>query len=397
MTQPTYQWTDNPTVSGVSVCDTDVLNDCLMHLKYDKKDGSGGFNLFDFKITDHILSGDEATGWMLQGSLVTMTYPDAVNKIKALYEDGVETTYRGITCKQTIDGRYIADISKETEVDELFQTTGVVDIYVYDSVNQQFYLPKTKWFHQFTLNTSLVNTFNEAGLPNVEGSMSRFAGASYVGNQNGVSSQGALNVLYTGASNFRSYSSGGQFDLNTISIDASNSNPIYGNSDSVQPNSSNKLLYYKVGGTIVNESTIDVENVLTELQQKADYSLSNAVPSQVFINNVINWGLPDYSAGIVYIDPDVASVSTTEGSFTAPCDGVVDVCIIGFNGNQAYLKIDGYLQGQLQGTGNGYMMALCGQYKVGKGSTVTFKSGYTSNAATGKQCVIFYPLKGANQ
>lgn len=30
-----YNWTDNPTVAGVSVYDPDVLNDCLMHLKYD--------------------------------------------------------------------------------------------------------------------------------------------------------------------------------------------------------------------------------------------------------------------------------------------------------------------------------------------------------------------------
>ena len=28
-----YQWTDNPTESGVALCDTDVLNDCLMYLK----------------------------------------------------------------------------------------------------------------------------------------------------------------------------------------------------------------------------------------------------------------------------------------------------------------------------------------------------------------------------
>lgn len=29
----TYTWTDNPTVSGVSVCDTDILNDDIMYLK----------------------------------------------------------------------------------------------------------------------------------------------------------------------------------------------------------------------------------------------------------------------------------------------------------------------------------------------------------------------------
>lgn len=393
MTQPTYQWTDNPTVSGVSVCDTDVLNDCLMHLKYDKKDGSGGFNLFDFKITDHILSGDEATGWMLQGSLVTMTYPDAVNKIKALYEDGIETTYRGITCKQTIDGRYIADISKETEVDELFQTTGVVDIYVYDSVNQQFYLPKTKWFHQFTLNTSLVNTFNEAGLPNI----TTIDGAG-IGGRTGFSVGDNISPFMQIGSISNGHGSGGNAWAGPYyGFDASLANSIYGNSDSVQPNSSNKLLYYKVGGTIVNESTIDVENVLTELQQKADYSLSNAVPSQVFINNVINWGLPDYSAGVVYIDPDATSVSTTEGSFTAPCDGVVNVCLIGHNNSRATLFIDDRAIGDLTANGNGWALSLTGQYSVEKGSVVRFKSGYAANPTLGRQQVIFYPLKGANQ
>ncbi len=30
-----YIWTDNPTVSGISEYDPDILNDCLMHLKYD--------------------------------------------------------------------------------------------------------------------------------------------------------------------------------------------------------------------------------------------------------------------------------------------------------------------------------------------------------------------------
>lgn len=29
-----YTWHDNPTLSGISECDTNVLNECLMHLKY---------------------------------------------------------------------------------------------------------------------------------------------------------------------------------------------------------------------------------------------------------------------------------------------------------------------------------------------------------------------------
>ena len=125
-----------------------------------KENSISGFNLFDTKVSDHILQGDEAVGWLLQGSLVTMVYPDAVNKIKELYEGGTDTTYRGIDCKLSTDGRYIADIGVKDSVDSLFNTTGVADFYILDSTNNQFYLPKSKWFHQFTLDTSLVNQYN---------------------------------------------------------------------------------------------------------------------------------------------------------------------------------------------------------------------------------------------
>ena len=142
-----------------------------------------GWNLFDTKVVDHILQADEAVGWLLQGSLVTMIYPDAVNKIKELYEGGSDTTYRDITCKMSIDGRYIADISQKEAIDNLFETTGIADFYILDSANNQLYLPRSKWFHQFTPDTP----------------------------------------------------------------------------------SSNKLLYYKVGDVVINETSIDVAEVLNDL------------------------------------------------------------------------------------------------------------------------------------
>lgn len=90
-----YQWTDNPTVSGVAKCNTDILNDCLMHLKYDKKDGGLGFNLFDTKVSDYILEGDETLGWALQGTYVYKNaiagshygYPDFYAKCLEEYQD----------------------------------------------------------------------------------------------------------------------------------------------------------------------------------------------------------------------------------------------------------------------------------------------------------------------
>ena len=32
-----YNWIDNPTENGIAICDTDVLNECLMHLKYNNQ------------------------------------------------------------------------------------------------------------------------------------------------------------------------------------------------------------------------------------------------------------------------------------------------------------------------------------------------------------------------
>ena len=70
MTNDEYTWTDNPTVSGVSVCNTDVLNDCLMHLKYDHKGNGSGLNLFDVIEKDHILSTEESKGCAPLGTYV---------------------------------------------------------------------------------------------------------------------------------------------------------------------------------------------------------------------------------------------------------------------------------------------------------------------------------------
>lgn len=275
MSNNLYTWTDNPTVSGVAVCDTDILNDCLMHLKYDKQDGNG-FPLFTPMIFDHVLSGNDAVGWALQGSVVSNTYPDAVSKIQELYTEGVETQYRNITCKRSVDGRYIADIEQKPAIDQLFTLTGIADFYIWDSINQQFYLPRTKWFNQMTPDTSMVNNYNEPGLPNIEGDIVTNAYTS---------------SLNTGAfaNQTRTDNHGGGTDPRVVSgFDASLCSSVYGNSTTVQPPSSNKLLYYKVGNTLTNESEIDVANLTNDvlnvqnsLTNKADANLGNCTKPYV--------------------------------------------------------------------------------------------------------------------
>ena len=305
MTQGNYSWTDNPTVAGESVCNTDVLNECLMHLKYENGAGKDGFHLFDTKITDRILAGDEAIGWALQGSIVTMAYPDAVNKIKELYSQGYETTYRGITCKKSIDGRYIADISQYTEIDKLFVETGVSDFYILDEINEQFHLPKTKWFYQFTDNQEQLNSYNEAGLPNITGTFQ-----TYLNNWANATSGAFYKSGYT-----KGGEGGMNFDNGQVCIDASRSSTIFGKSDTVQPPSSNKLLYYKVGDTIINsdQALIDAKELLSDgfdaVENKINEgleSISNASQAlrQTQISNCILEspnGVADFEANTITI------------------------------------------------------------------------------------------------
>ena len=116
---------------------------------------------------------------------------------------------------------------------------------------------------------------------------------------------------------------------------------------------------------------------------------------------ITGWGLPDYSAGIMYIDPNSTSVGITEQSFTVSCDGVINVNLFGFYNNHAYLYIDETLIGDLTtNTNTQSVCVLSGQYNVSQNSTVRYKLGYGSSGSSGafgKQLLIFYPFKGANQ
>ena len=252
-----YIWTDNPTVSGVSTCDTDILNECLMHLKYNN---SNGLPLFFMLTTDRALTGDEGLGWALQGSYVTMTYPDAVNMIISEYNSGVSATYRGISCKRSAGGRYIADISKKEDVDELYTTSGIADIYVVDRTNKAFYLPKTKWFYQYTNDLNNVNKYNEPGLPNHQHSPIYLTGSN--------ADLGDPGTCYITSN---SQQNGVQTSTNSRTGNVSNNN-LYGKSSTVQPPSSNKFIYYKVGDVVAGATSalIDAQEYFSDAMQSLE-------------------------------------------------------------------------------------------------------------------------------
>jgi hypothetical protein len=290
-----------------------TLSESLSELKLPSSDGNEGkflstdgenllwnevttFSLFDMVIKDHILSYEESKGYALQGTYVYKEalagsrygYPDFYAKCVEEKEAGTATqvTLGGETILMyaNSNGHKFYDIADKETVDTWFDTYGIADFYGVDTENERVFLPRNKYFMQLTVDTADVNKMNEAGLPNITGS------TGYNLLTDGSIGPASTSALYTAGS----YSTGGggsTFKGRGYSFDASRSNSIYGNSDTVQPPSSSKLLYYVVGTTtsykgmtnVVNQGMTILEQVSQGLEQvnkgletKADVDLTNS-------------------------------------------------------------------------------------------------------------------------
>ena len=147
------------------------------------------------------------------------------------------------------NGHLFYDIADKAQIDELYNTNGIAWYYGIDTDNERVFLPRTKWFIQPTGEITEVNSVNEAGLPNI------------TGGTNGYSNKNVYGAFKINNNVFSSGSGGDGFSAHDF--DASRSNPIYGNSDTVQPPSINQLLYICVGNTNVESAVTDVVDVTT--------------------------------------------------------------------------------------------------------------------------------------
>lgn len=249
-----------------------------------------GMPLFTQITTDHVLTGDDGIGWAMQGTEVSNSiYPEAYAKILSLYNTASNVSYRGVSAKRTTDGRYIADISQQATINNLFNNSGVADFYIINPTAQSFWLPKTARFIQYTTDTNNINQFIDSGLPALNQTISgttNSAGAhthtrgtmDIVGTLNsgmqprGGAASGAFSISsetqyvdrpsanwgnagvqykLTASKNWTGSTSSNGAHTHTISFTNKIGNAIYGASNIVQAPASLKLLYYRVGNTAV--------------------------------------------------------------------------------------------------------------------------------------------------
>lgn len=229
------------------------------------------------------------------------------------YIKGAQTeTIGDITISYSLadDGHKICLPDQESNIVALYEATGVAWYYILDTANKQFKLPRTKW--GFTGLRDSVGGYVEAGLPNITGSFAQRRD----NNGNTVSVSGAFSYSHVGSSGDYFLGNNNTSNGQRISFNASDSNNIYGNSDTVQPPATQMYLYFYVGN--FEQSAIEqTAGINAEMfNAKADNDLMNitdaakelmaksSMPSDTYINLTLG-----------------ASGST----YTAPADGWVSL------------------------------------------------------------------------
>lgn len=150
----------------------------------------------------------------------------------------------------------------EEEWNTSISTYGVCGKFVYVE-GASLRLPKITGFIEGTLDATELGNLIEAGLPNITGESNIGGNAPKT-----VQSSGALKQVRYQLNSVVNATSSDISDLAQTALDASLSNPIYGNSDTVQPQSIRVYYYIVVANGIKQDVEIDLDNVLTEVNKR---------------------------------------------------------------------------------------------------------------------------------
>ena len=144
----------------------------------------------------------------------------------------------------------------------------------------------------------------------------------------------------------------------------------------------NVYYYIVISNGIKKDIDVNIDNIATDLNSKADIDLSNMNASASAKSEVTNWNMLDYSAQISF------SWGT---SFTAPSNGIIMLGRNGYGGSVGayYWTVN---NGSRHGFGGNNSGMLQMQVPVSKGDILTTVGGN----AQANEYAHFYPMKGVN-
>ena len=270
------------------------------------------------------------------GEIVASTIPLTDAGLHLL--DGTQLSGSGIY-SAFVD--YIGDLYDSGDYTDIFETEanwqtavttyGVCGKFVYDSVNNTVRLPLITGFTEGTITPSTLGDLTEAGLPNITGAVQ------------GIKSAGdtAINsALYKSGYNYDGNVSTSSQQFKTLSLDASLSNPIYGNSTTVQPQSIKVLYYIVVATSTKTDIQVDIDEIATDLNGKVDKSslveldLQEAVVcTEMYVNGTTWWEV--YSNGYCRQGDKAPNNNPYTAILLKPLNVVTSVIATGIPGSNA--------------------------------------------------------------
>lgn len=235
------------------------------------KNGTG-FTLFTPIWQDHLVNNAswlraDTFSWQ-SGSVYVAAYNHLIADFNGTTSSEETIGSTTITYYRAADGHKIVLPDQENNVMAIYNATGISWYYILDTTNQRFKLPRNKYgFNGLRDN---VGNYVAPGLPNITGSVSA------------ASDSTAGNLYESGAfqadANTRKalwWNNNAAHGIIKADFNASRSSSIYGNSDTVQPPAVQTYLYFFVGNTVEEVTTINVGQLTESLNGKADTSLNN--------------------------------------------------------------------------------------------------------------------------
>lgn len=254
-------------------------------------------------------------------------------------------------------------------------TYGSCGKFVYNTELNTVRLPKISGFVEGTHNINTLGDLVEAGLPNITGGYTNSSRQEFHP-ENAVNFTGAfaktatVGNTVTTANNYAGVG---------FTFDASRSSPIYGKSDTVQPQTIKVLFYIVIANSSRKDIGVNTEKNIVDNNLKADKDFSNVVlPNQNFIQKSISWGIPDYNRGIVLN-------YTTLQNFKAPSSGI----ICGMIDPSGSVSGRVYVNGHMVWGADSYTMGI---HIILDRNDVVTHSGIDNNQY---DQLFFYPFKGA--
>lgn len=318
------------------------------------------FPLFTPVWQDHIVNNaswlrSETFSWQ-SGAVYVSAYNHLADDLTGITSETETVAGTTITFYRATDGHKIVLADQETNVSTIYTATGVAWYYVLDTNNTRFKLPRSEW--DFVGLRDNVGNYVEESLPNhdhITHAKGTFSG-NYFSNDNQAFSGGGGSYFGTSSSP----------DSEIRTGNASESNSAYQDNAPVQQRATQMYLYFYVGNTVQDQTTIDVGELAEDLNGKADIDLGNLSNAGKIVSARMSMPSDVYT--------DLSPVSGV--SYTAPSDGWVNV-------RGTTTVANGYVYMYVNDTGADYNICYAPGINYEVGLTMPVRKAQTFNVSSG--------------